>query len=140
MCICALFSFFACAFLLFYALFCMHQRVIKFRAPQPAEEHPGILRPPTGVSFNRQLLAIKATKNNTRKIYYPPQPSNSAHCSALNTQLLCLLARINSQHFADFCIRIRNARHALSPAHDYELRYLSPDTGSIYPKIAYRDS
>jgi len=74
MCICALFSFFACAFLLFYALFCMHQRVIKFRAPQPAKEHPGILRPPTGVSFNRQLLAIKATKNNTRKIYYPPAP------------------------------------------------------------------
>jgi len=56
--------FFACAFLRFYALFCMHQRVIKFRAPQGASIRirirTRILRP--GVSFNRKLLAIKAKK------------------------------------------------------------------------------
>jgi len=42
----------------------MHQRVIKFRAPQGASIRirirTRILRP--GVSFNRKLLAIKAKK------------------------------------------------------------------------------
>lgn len=117
---------FGCVCILrFYTLFCMHPRVIKFHTPQGSSipPTPSFLPSHLTASFFSIKTQMKAQDRTTPETLHPKvRPSNSAHCSALNKQLLCLLVKHYTPSTAYPYFHMPRIRAFLSKMQDTQLR------------------